>query len=72
MVDRVEISYNCGFSNIIGAIITAPNGNAQVNTPYLGFGFDLDSTCNNNPNVLITISQTAFGTGTLFFNFENA
>ena len=72
MIDRVEISYNCGFGNVVGLVVQSPNGNTALNTPYLGVGFRLDSRCNNNPNIIITISQIAFGIGTIYFNFENA
>ena len=73
MIDRVEISYDCGFGDVVGLVVQSSNGNAALDTPYLGAGFILDSTCNNNPNIIyITISQIAFGAGTIYFNFENA
>ena len=72
MIDRVEISYNCGFGSIVGLVVQFPNNNILLDTPYIGVGFPLDSTCNDNPNVIITISQIAFGAGTIYFNFENA
>ena len=72
MSDRVEISYNCGFGDVVGLVVQSSNGNAALNTPYLGAGFTLDSRCNNNPNIIVKISQSAFGAGTIYFNFENA
>ena len=72
-VDKVEISYNCGFGDVIGYVVQLSNDNIQQYTSYLGVGFHLDSTCDNNPNVIIIISQFQLGyIDSISFYFENA
>ena len=75
-IDRVKIYYNCGSGETLGLLIDMSKGNAEMHHAYQNYGFALDSSCNNNRNIVIKIIQESFNvefanSDQIFFNFEN-